>query len=135
MSERTERMSDTDERLSTADLTGEPRRPDASEASYGTAESDADTTTSNQPLLSVDDGRVFRERWERIQVSFVDEPQESVRDADALVAELMRELAKTFADERTRLEDEWSRGGDVSTEDLRRALQHYRSFFQRLLSA
>jgi len=84
--------------------------------------------------MSPDEGRVFQERWEQIQVSFVDEPQESVRDADSLVAEVMQKLANTFADERSRLEREWESGADVSTEDLRQALQQYRSFFRRLLS-
>jgi hypothetical protein len=37
--------------------------------------------------------------------------------------------------ERERLEAQWSRGDDVSTEDLRVALKRYRSFFDRLLSA
>jgi hypothetical protein len=52
-----------------------------------------------------------------------------------LVAELMQRLASLFAEERGRLEGEWERGEQVSTEDLRQALQHYRSFFQRLLAA
>ena len=43
-------------------------------------------------------------RWEEIQVRFVDEPQASVKDADALVQELMQRLADTFAQERGRLE-------------------------------
>jgi hypothetical protein len=36
---------------------------------------------------------------------------------------------------RSKLEDQWSSGGDVSTEDLRLTLQRYRSFFERLLEA
>jgi len=51
------------------------------------------------------------------------------------VAEVMQRLADGFAQERERLEGQWSRGEDVSTEDLRVSLQRYRSFFQRLLSA
>jgi hypothetical protein len=31
------------------------------------------------------------------------------------------------------LESQWNQGSDVSTEDLRKALQHYRSFFNRLV--
>jgi hypothetical protein len=46
----------------------------------------------------------------------------------------MKRLAETFANERSKLEGQWSRGDNVSTEDLRVALQHYRSFFDRLLS-
>jgi hypothetical protein len=88
-----------------------------------------------RPLL--DDGELerFRSRWDSVQVRFVDEPRGSVKDADALVAELMQRLAETFADERSGLESQWERGTDVSTEDLRVALQRYRSFFDRLLAA
>ena len=90
---------------------------------------------ANQPLLSADDGRGFKDRWEQIQVRFVDEPKASVKDADALVSELMQRLADTFAQERGRLEAQWERGEEASTEDLRTALQQYRSFFRRLLVA
>jgi hypothetical protein len=46
----------------------------------------------------------------------------------------MQQLAKTFADERSHLEEQGEHGKDISTEDLRMALRHYRSFFDRLLS-
>jgi hypothetical protein len=65
---------------------------------------------------------------------FVDEPQAAVENADQLVAELMQDLARLFAQERESLERQWSGGGVASTEDLRVALHRYRSFFQRLLS-
>jgi hypothetical protein len=46
----------------------------------------------------------------------------------------MQHLAKTFTDERGRLEGQWDQGDDVSTEDLRTAFQRYRLFFERLLT-
>jgi hypothetical protein len=46
----------------------------------------------------------------------------------------MQRLAEMFADERSRLEAQWDRGDDVSTEDLRVALRRYRAFFGRLLA-
>jgi hypothetical protein len=76
----------------------------------------------------------FRTRWTDIQTGFVDEPRRSVEQADALVAEVMKRLADSFAEERSRLEGQWGRGDDVSTEDLRVALQRYRAFFDRLLN-
>jgi hypothetical protein len=76
----------------------------------------------------------FRSRWETIQTGFVDEPRQAVEQADSLVAETIKRLAEIFAEERSKLEAEWGRGGDVSTEDLRLALRRYRSFFDRLLS-
>ncbi|HEU5238292.1 MAG TPA: hypothetical protein VFU37_14250 [Pyrinomonadaceae bacterium] len=76
----------------------------------------------------------FRSRWQRIQTEFIDDPRRSVERADELVAQTMKRLAQIFAQERERLEHEWDRGDNVSTEDLRLALQRYRSFFDRLLS-
>jgi hypothetical protein len=86
-------------------------------------------------LLADEDAGGFRSRWNEIQVRFVDEPRGSVQKADGLVAEMMGRLTQMFSEERTRLESQWERGDDVSTEDLRIALQRYRSFFERLLSA
>ncbi len=94
----------------------------------------AQGATQPAQLLSADNTQTFRSRWNAIQTGFVDEPRRAVEQADTLVAEVMQHLAQTFADERARLESQWSRGDDVSTEDLRVALQRYRSFFDRLLS-
>jgi hypothetical protein len=63
----------------------------------------------------------------------VDEPRRTVEAADKLVASVMQRLAEGFANERSSLEKQWDRGDNVSTEDLRVALQRYRSFFDRLL--
>jgi hypothetical protein len=87
------------------------------------------------PLLGADDTEAFRARWTDVQNGFVDAPRQAVEAADGLTAELMQHLAKTFADERSRLEQQWDRGDDVSTDDLRTAFQRYRSFFERLLAA
>jgi hypothetical protein len=86
------------------------------------------------PLFSQEEAGNLRTKWDAIQVGFVDEPRRAVEDADSLVAMAMKRLAEQFAEERSRLEGQWDRGGDVSTEDLRIALRRYRSFFGRLLS-
>jgi hypothetical protein len=96
------------------------------------AQSDAEENRL-QPLLGSTEADGFRGRWQSIQTTFVDEPQSSVREADALVTELMEQLTLTFQEERRSLESQL-RSEDVSTEDLRIALQRYRSFFERLLS-
>ena len=85
-------------------------------------------------LFRPEEAESFRSQWNKIQAGFVDEPRPSVEQADALVASVMKRLAESFAKERERLESQWHGGGDVSTEDLRVALQRYRSFFTRLLS-
>ncbi|MFH7600348.1 hypothetical protein WDV06_35400 [Streptomyces racemochromogenes] len=88
-----------------------------------------------QPLLDTGDAERFRTAWAEIQGRFVDDPREAVTSADTLVAEVMQSLAGTFASHKQELEGQWQRGDDVATEDLRQALQHYRSFFNRLLNA
>ena len=108
----------------------------------GTASPGAVETTATRredadqhPLLPEDQTDRLAARWQEIQGSFVDQPRDSVEQADALVADLMQRLAAGFSEERERLERQWDQGDDVSTEDLRVALTHYRSFFDRLLSA
>jgi hypothetical protein len=84
-------------------------------------------------LFSESEMRDLRSQWNNLQTSFVDEPRRTVEDADKLVASAMQLLAEGFASERSGLEKQWNRGDNVSTEDLRVALQGYRSFFDRLL--
>ena len=124
--------------MSTADL---GRRAEAADAAV--AERDPivgrgpvnPSQDEGRTMLFVDDeaGR-FRTRWTDVQAAFVDSPRSAVERADALVAETMQRLAEMFADERTRLEKQWDRGDNVTTEDLRVALQRYRAFFDRLLN-
>ena len=85
------------------------------------------------PLFSESELGEFRSQWSKIQTGFVDEPRRTVEDADKLVAAVMQRLAEGFANERSGLEKQWESGDNVSTEDLRLALQRYRSFFDRLL--
>ncbi len=76
----------------------------------------------------------FRASWDRVQTSFVDEPRQAVRHADALVAEVVNRITEQFSAQRGELEKQWEKGGEVSTEDLRQALKRYRLLFERLLS-
>jgi hypothetical protein len=92
-------------------------------------------TDNRTPLFSADESERFRDRWASIQTEFVDRPQEVVQEADRLVADVMERLSSQFSDERARLERQWDRDDDVSTEELRVALTRYRSFFERLLDA
>jgi hypothetical protein len=76
----------------------------------------------------------FNTRWTNIQAGFVDEPRRAVQQADALVSDVIQRITTTFSNERTQLEAQWDRGDNASTEELRQALQRYRSFFSRLLT-
>jgi hypothetical protein len=93
----------------------------------------APVVSEPMPLFCESEMEDFRSQWSKIQTGFVDEPRQTVEGADKLVAAVMQRLAAGFANERSGLEKQWDRGDDVSTEDLRIALQRYRSFFDRLL--
>jgi len=85
-------------------------------------------------LFEEAESQTLKDRWARVQGSFVDEPRRAVKEADALVADVMKRLADGFTKERSGLEQQWDRGAEVTTEDLRVALVRYHEFFDRLLS-
>ena len=135
------------ERLTTADMAGTTGRDDMTETDDAIAAGEGDMrpddtqrsnmSTPNQgrtPLFPAEQSQNFRSRWDSIQAGFVDEPRRAVEQADSLIAEVMKTLAGSFAEERTNLESQLDSGDEVSTEDLRVGLQRYRSFFDRLLS-
>jgi hypothetical protein len=93
-----------------------------------------DADEPHAPLFVSADADGYRTRWSAIQTGFVDEPRRAVEQADALVSELMTRLTETFTNERRNLEGQWEKADKVSTEDLRIAMQRYRSFFERLLT-
>ena len=143
----TEPRRPDDARLSTADLAAASDRAVERDVtrevhqSYANVVADAtreaaDTGADHRatPLFAGNETDDFRRRWTDIQAAFVDEPRQAVEKADSLVAEAIKRLAEIFARERSTLEQQWGQGADVSTEDLRVALQRYRSFFDRLLS-
>jgi hypothetical protein len=111
----------------------EAHEPTASTTAPANRQISSDDDTS-APLFASGDAEGFRSRWTDIQAGFVDDPRRSVEQADGLVAEVIKNLADAFANERTGLEQRWQEGTDPSTEDLRVALRRYRSFFDRLLS-
>jgi hypothetical protein len=94
----------------------------------------------------------FAGRWKTVQSQFVDEPKGAVAQADALVNELMAARGYPMADFEQRAADisvdhplvvENYRAahaialrhdsGQASTEDLRKAMVHYRTLFEELL--
>ena len=104
-----------------------------------------------QPLSEQDRER-FLGDWKLIQAQFVDDPVRAVYQADRLVTEIMRTRGFSTSDSRTRFSDLSSayprvahnsreasgilaryRRGQSSTEDLRRAMVHYRELIDELI--
>jgi hypothetical protein len=128
-----------EENITTADL-AQGKRPTSEHEMRGPQPVESQrniqegTAGGNAPLFPSNELESLRTRWKEVQTAFVDEPRKAVEQADGLVASAMKRLAEVFAQERSGLEKQWDRGDNVSTEDLRVALQRYRSFFDRLLS-
>jgi hypothetical protein len=116
------------------EVTSFPSRREAEFASTTATLSPTQSVPGAMPLFSEGKITEMRTRWNNIQAEFVDEPRRSVEQADQLVAAAMQQLAEGFAAERASLEQQWESGDNVSTEDLRVALQRYRAFFGRLLN-
>jgi hypothetical protein len=89
--------------------------------------------SSPAALISHEEAEHFRTRWNEIQGKFIDEPRLAVQQADALVSEVIAQITSMFANEHSSLDGQWNQGNDVSTEDLRKIIQRYRSFFNRLV--
>jgi len=120
----------------TTDMHEADRTTDAGEAGRTTEARERGvewTAADNQPLVTEDVMVDFRTRWQVVQQGFVDDPRNSVSEADKLVDELLKRLSTSFEEQHQNLEKQWS-DGEPSTEDLRAALQRYRAFFQRLLA-
>ena len=91
----------------------------------------------------------YIERWKATQAKFVDQPASALTDADELVAEVMRERGYPVEDfdqqaadvsvdhphvvESYRTAHAIHSERDASTEDLRKAMVHYRALFADLL--
>ncbi|MFI8500810.1 hypothetical protein ACIGFK_20300 [Streptomyces sp. NPDC085524] len=128
------RAADRGEMRQEADLT------DAEEGAYGEGPGSRDEASAGgeaageaEALLPEREAEGYRKTWGEIQGRFVDDPQGAVREADGLVAEVMQALAGVFSEHKKELEGQWQQGEQVATEELRLALQKYRSFFGRLL--
>jgi hypothetical protein len=154
-------MNSTEDRLTTADIAARTANPAPAREEVATGNSvrrmvvqsettdkgdwnNAPATTADQqvqaagtasPLFSDTDIGDLRSRWSNVQAEFVDEPRRAVEQADQLVATVMQRLAEGFAQERGSLEKQWDSGETASTEELRMALQRYRTFFNKLLNA
>jgi hypothetical protein len=125
--------------LTTADLAShgiaqkQPNEPKLVKRQAPETPNAAAAVSEPMPLFTESEMEDFRSQWSGLQNGFVDEPRRTVEGADKLVAAVMQRLAEGFAKERSGLEKQWDSGDNVSTEDLRVALQRYRSFFARLL--
>jgi hypothetical protein len=104
--------------------------------------------------LSASDRTRYEANWEEVQGRFVDDPAGAVTVADRMVADVMRTRGYPVGDFEQRaadisvdhpvVVDQYRAAhsiairhdrGQVTTEDLRKAMVHYRALFQELIGA
>src|ERR1700675_882301 len=78
--------------------------------------------------------------WDRIEMRFVDAPEEAVREADALVISLLRErrhplVTKRLPNELQEAREDASMEKGDRTEGMRRAMLHYRAVMEKMVGA
>jgi hypothetical protein len=112
---------------------GEEETAQSSPGATKSASDDMDAGEDGQALFESNERDGLWQRWSDIQSNFVDDPERSVAEANVLVSDLTERLVGSFRSEQTRLQAQWERGDEVSTEELRVILQRYRTFFDRLL--
>ncbi|MFC0860762.1 hypothetical protein ACFHYQ_00480 [Sphaerimonospora cavernae] len=115
----------------------EPRKNgarDADEAAFNkdTAPAkDPDVTAKTQVTdrtNGASDGDGFETHWREIKAGFVDDPRQSVEQADALVDEALKRITTRHR----ALLDHWKNGDERDTETLRRALRDYHTLLLQL---
>lgn len=77
----------------------------------------------------------LQHRWLVTQAQLLDDPREAVREAGLLIGDAMQFVTSTFTEHRDRIEREWKREAELSTDELRIVMRRYRNLFQYVLSA
>lgn len=97
----------------------------------GSAPSDADV---GRPLFAPEEREKITARVQQAVAGFVEDPRRAVREADAAFDEVVKSLGEALAERGRHLRsDDESGRGEVGTEELRVALQHYRDLTERLV--
>ncbi|MCE7011394.1 hypothetical protein LWC34_52585 [Kibdelosporangium philippinense] len=81
-------------------------------------------------LFEETEAEQYRMQWREVQSNFVDEPRAAVREAETLVSQMMDSLTTQLNEQKRALKS--GADGD-DTEQLRVAMQRYRSLFDQML--
>jgi hypothetical protein len=85
-------------------------------------------------VWSAETARDYRDRWQEIQLRFVDDPPGATGDAEALLTEALNAFSESLAAQKAEVDT----GGDAQDADLERlrtAVRRYRSLLERVLDA
>jgi hypothetical protein len=115
--------------------------PSAEESVLKSSPVPATGAAPGDPLLR--DAAGLRSQWQRVQASFVDDPQLAVGDAADLVEQTAQALVGALRQRQRELRAVWERGAELNgaaavttpkpdTEHLRLLMQRYRALFNQL---
>jgi hypothetical protein len=107
----------------------EPRTADSSPGSLPVAVTVPESVTESHIAGNAANARG---PWNEIQAMFVDDPRASVERAAGLVNDQVEALIRSFAERQRSAQSSWE-PDDAGTEDLRIALQHYRTFWNSIV--
>lgn len=85
-----------------------------------------------QSLLQPGFADTFQQRWREIQANFVDDPHETVREANQFADEVVNTLTTALTDRKHSLDERWQAEKE-NTEELRLAMRGYRELLDRLI--
>lgn len=105
----------------------DPRAEEAQAEQFHRSSGEVAADSSAERVGLLDNPAGLRDQWQRVQGTFVDDPQRAVQEASVLVERTLQEIHENVT--RSHISD------PTSTEELRVSFQRYREFFQRLLSA
>lgn len=72
----------------------------------------------------------YMDRFEEVQAQFIEEPQEAVRQAEALLGEAVERMTVTLHEQIRRIQNDV--GDDKDTERLRMAMKNYKNLIHSL---
>jgi hypothetical protein len=91
------------------------------------------TADAERPLFEGDFSDGLQQRWHDVQAGFVDDPYETVQQAEQLAQEVVAQLTTALEERKNAIDERWSNEKD-NTEELRQSLKGYRTLVDRLLS-
>ncbi|MEV0647604.1 hypothetical protein AB0I28_20285 [Phytomonospora sp. NPDC050363] len=104
----------------------------STESTHATGRAEVTKPGGGDSLLDKGTHESLHERWQAIQLRFIDDPRSSATEAGALVEESL-EMLRTALDTRKRELDGWSGENSADTERLRTAVRDYRELFDHIV--
>lgn len=122
------------EALTTESAEPEPWDAEPDEHERPVAEPADSEPAASEPLLTSTSSEAFLDRWSDVQNTFIEDPQRSVTEADALLTEVLTAYQQAVEQRREQISSAWS-GSSSDTEKMRLALLDYRDVITAMLPA